>query len=95
MSYDGSSQPRAEAMHGISMEERKRLSISRVEDVERFDEREIIVHTTEGTLVIGGEDLSISRLSVDSGDVAVQGLISDLHYEDAAPERGLWSKLFH
>ena len=64
--------------------------------MESFDEREIVMRTGAGELVISGEELSVSRLSVDSGDVSVQGLISELRYaEPASDGRGLWAKLFH
>ena len=64
-------------------------SISGVEDVESFDEQEIVMRTSGGCLVICGEELSISRLSVDSGDVNVQGYLTELRYEEAGEKRGL------
>ena len=82
--------------HNLAMEDRRRLSVSGVEDVESFDEREIVMRTSGGGLVIVGEGLSISRLSVDAGDVNVSGLISELRYEEESARRGgLWARLFH
>lgn len=81
--------------HNVAMSDRRQLSVSGVEDVESFDEREIVMRTSGGTLVISGEDLSISRLSVDAGDVNVQGQISELRYEEPAEHRSLWNRLFH
>lgn len=81
--------------HSISMEDRRKLSITGVEEVESFDEQEIVMSTNDGTLVVRGENLSISRLSVDSGDVNVQGQITALQYEEKVSAGGLWSKLFH
>ena len=100
MSYDenfkNARQQTVKRPHNISMEYRKKLAVSGVEDVESFDEREIVMRTAGGTLVISGEDLSVSRLSVETGDVSVHGLIASLCYEDTAAEgRGLWAKLFH
>ena len=100
MSYDESfkstKQQTVKKPHNLTLEDRKKLAVSGVEDVESFDEREIVMRTTGGTLVISGEDLSVSRLSVETGDVSVQGLIDSLCYEDNAAEgRGLWAKLFH
>lgn len=95
-SFKGGRQQSVRKPHNITMEDRRQLAISGVEEVESFDEREIVMRTTAGTLVIGGEDLSVSRLSVDSGDVSVQGEIAELRYEEPAGEgRGLWAKLFH
>lgn len=80
--------------HNITMESRKKLSISGVEDVENFDEHEIVMLTSEGNLIIRGEDLTVSRLNVESGDLNVQGLVTELRYEEVAPSGSLWSKLF-
>ena len=81
--------------HNLAMEGRRQLSLSGVEEVESFDEHEIIMMTTCGSLIIRGEDLSISRLSVDAGDVNVQGMITSLRYEEVAPSGSLWARLFH
>ena len=81
--------------HNLTMEGRRKLTVSGVEDVESFDEREIVMKTSEGSLYIAGEGLNVSKLSVDTGDVNVQGHISELRYEEPAAERrGLFGKLF-
>ena len=97
MSYDEKSKTAAAVKkpHNIAMEGRKQLSVSGVEEVESFDEQEIVMTTVCGGLVIRGEDLSISRLSVDSGDVNVQGMITSLCYEESESGGSLWSRLFH
>lgn len=63
-----------------------------VEDVERFDETGIIMSTSVGTLVITGEDLHIGKLSLDGGELHVDGRIDSVSYEDGGQERG---GLFH
>ena len=84
----------AKKAHNLSMEGRSRLSVSGVEEVESFDEREIMMLTSCGSLIIRGEDLSISRLSVDVGDVNVEGTVTSLSYEEVAPGGSLWTRLF-
>ena len=82
--------------HSLTLEDRKTLSISGVEEVESFDEGEIVMRTVLGELSVSGEDLSVSRLSVETGLVSVQGLIFGLEYrEDAGTGRGLLGRLFH
>ena len=80
--------------HALSMEERKRLTVSGVSDVESFDEHEIVMETSGGRLIIDGEELSISRLSTEQGDVNVEGRISGLNYLESAPRQSLWARLF-
>lgn len=81
--------------HSVIMEERKKLSVSGVNDVESFDDTQIVMHTVCGDLIIKGSDLQIDKLSLDTGDVNVTGLISELSYEEVAPSGSLWTKLFH
>lgn len=80
--------------HGLTLEGRGRLTISGVTEVCGFDEREIVTETGEGRLIIRGEDLSISKLSVDCGDVNVSGRICQLLYEESQPRRSLRERLF-
>ncbi len=78
----------------LTLEGRKHLTVSGVEEVMGFDEREITMRTGEGDLIVRGEDMRISKLSVEGGDVHVHGLISELIYEEPAPERRPWKRLF-
>ena len=87
---------RPEAAHHIIVEERERLSVSGVEEVERFDENTIVMTTVRGTLVIQGENLHIEKLSLDGGHLKVEGVIDALSYEDSgrSSSGGLLSRLF-
>ena len=81
--------------HRLELEGRERLTVSGVEDVERFDETGIIMSTSVGTLVITGEDLHIGKLSLEGGELYVDGRITSISYEDT-PNRqgGFFSRLF-
>ncbi len=76
------------AAHRVTLEGRDRLTVSGVEDVDRFDESEIVMTTAEGALVVTGENLHIDKLSLDGGELHVDGRVDALSYEDAAPMRG-------
>ena len=83
------------AAHRVTLEGRERLTISGVEEVERFDENTIVMDTLGGALVVRGEDLHIETLSLDGGDLKVEGSIDSLTYEDDRRERGsLLARLF-
>ena len=45
-------------------------------------EEEIVMATTAGTLVVGGEQLHIGKLNLDGGELHVDGSIHTLLYED-------------
>lgn len=87
--------PSPEAPHHVILENRNILSVSGVEDVESFDENSIVMYTGKGTLVVRGEGLHIEKLSLDGGDLRVEGEIESLSYEDEVREKGgLLARLF-
>ena len=81
--------PRQEAAdHHVILEGRASLSVSGVEEVESFDENAIVMRTSLGTLVVRGEELHIEKLSLDGGDLRVEGMVDSLTYEDDGGVRG-------
>lgn len=83
------------ASHRLELTGREHLNISGVEDVERFDENGVIMTTSAGTLIVTGEDLHIGKLSLEGGELFVDGHIDSVAYEDT-PDRqgGFFSRLF-
>ena len=74
--------------HRVTLEGRERLTVSGVEEVERFDENTIQLTTVCGGLEIQGEGLHIEQLSLDGGDLKVEGQVSALIYGEGERERG-------
>lgn len=81
--------------HSISLDSRKSLSISGVEKVESFDESEVVMMTSEGNLIIRGSGMHMGHLDLEAGQARVEGMISELCYEEVAPSGSLWTRLFH
>ena len=83
------------AGHRLELTGREHLTVSGVEDVERFDESGVIMSTSAGTLIVTGEDLHIGKLSLEGGELFVDGRIDSVSYEDS-PNRqgGFFSRLF-
>ena len=77
-----------ELSHHVILEEREQLVISGVEDVESFDESTILLTTARGGLEIQGEGLHIEKLSLDGGDLKVEGRVNALIYEPEGGHRG-------
>ena len=73
---------RPEMSHHIILEEREQLVVSGVEEVESFDENTILLTTAQGGLEIQGEGLHIEKLSLDGGDLKVEGDVDAVTYED-------------
>ena len=91
MAYEGG----LSAPHHVVIEERSSLTVSGVEDVERFDENTIVLSTSKGTMVVAGENLHIEKLSLDGGDLKVEGDIDAVTYEDdvGGPRGGFLARL--
>lgn len=86
---------KAEQPNNIILEGRRKMLVSGVENVESFDENMIVLYTTEGVLVIHGEELHIEKLNLDGGELNVEGHVDSLSYEDdEAPKGGLLSRFF-
>ncbi|MFR7894386.1 MAG: YabP/YqfC family sporulation protein [Dysosmobacter sp.] len=51
--------------HRLELMDWAHLTVSGVEDVERFDESGVIMTTSAGTLIVTGEDLHIGKLSLE------------------------------
>ena len=79
--------------HILTLDNRKLLTLSGVEDVSGFDEQTINVKLSDATLVVKGSGLHISKLSLESGDVVIDGLITSLQYLGAS-SGSLRSRLF-
>ncbi len=83
-------------MHKVTMTNRKSCLINGVNDVLSFDIHEILLETEQGMLMIKGDDLHVSRLSLEKGEVDIDGKIDSFTYSENAGHKGgsLLSKLF-
>ena len=80
--------------HKLSLEERKKLTVSGVAEVVSFDESAVVLRTARGVLLVRGQDLHLKTLSLDGGQVAVEGMVSALIYEEPRREGGFFTRLF-
>lgn len=84
-----------ELPHKITLDSRNRLNMTGIKEVESFDEGMVVLHTTRGTLVVRGNGLHLQLLSLDGGQVHVDGTVDSLTYEDTGREAGsFFARLF-
>ena len=69
--------------HKITMTNRRMCLLTGVKDVLSFDLHEILLETEQGMLSMKGDDLHVRRLSLEQGEVDVDGRIDTLVYSDA------------
>ena len=84
--------------HKVSMTNRRNCTLSGVKDVLSFDKHEVLLETEQGMLMIKGDDLHVSRLTLDRGEVDVDGRIDSLTYSEVSggvhKTESLLSRLF-
>ena len=85
-------------VHKITANNRTACTVSGVNDVLSFDEHEVLLQTTMGMLSVKGKELHVNRLTLDKGEIDVDGKIDSLIYSDtgAAGQKSesLMSRLF-
>ena len=85
-------------MHKVTMTNRRTCTLNGVNDVLSFDIHEILLETEQGMLMIKGNDLHVNRLTLDKGEVDVDGRIDSFSYSDSSTgshkNESLLSRLF-
>ncbi len=79
--------------HKLTLNERKNLTMTGVTEVVSFEETAVVLKTSLGLMTVQGQELKLKTLSLDGGQVAVDGHISALVYEESR-EGGLWQRLW-
>ena len=80
--------------HKLTLNDRKNLTLTGVTEVVSFDDSSVVLRTELGTLEVQGEHLQLKTLSIDGGQVAVDGHISALVYEEPRSADSFWRRLF-
>lgn len=82
--------------HNLILEDRRLLTVSGVSDVDSFDDRTVVIFTEQGELTVTGENLHISRLSIETGELLMEGKVSGLSYAENEQRAGggFFSKVF-
>ncbi len=83
--------------HSVLMENREKVTITGVEDVDSFDESAVLLVTEQGFITLHGIDLHINKLNLEDGQLIVEGEILGLEYSNQEGDRGkggFFSKMF-
>lgn len=79
--------------HKLQLNERRQLTVTGVSEVVSFEENAVVLQTSLGTLIVQGRELQLKNLSLEGGQVAVDGSVSALIYEEPR-QTGGWRRLF-
>jgi len=81
-------------VQNLILENREKLNISGVIDVESFNDEAVIVDTELGMLVIKGIDLHINKLNIDNSELGIEGEIISCEYSDRDGSRNKGGSFF-
>lgn len=83
--------------HSLILEDKSKLSISGVTEVDTFDEAKIVLFTEDDTLEVEGADLHIQKLNVADGEMLIEGEINSMIYSgkehDFSKGKGFFKRL--
>ncbi len=68
--------------HKLMLSNRRTGTITGVSDVISFDITEVLLETEQGMLMIKGADLHVNRLTLEKGEIDIEGRIDSLAYSD-------------
>ena len=68
--------------HKLILSNRRTGTITGVSDVISFDISEVLLETEQGMLMIKGADLHVNRLTLEKGELDIEGRIDSLAYSE-------------
>ena len=70
-------------LQSLVMENRKRLVISGVKEVEGFTETEVRLYTDMGQITVKGRNMKVNQVSTETGELIMNGdLINSIVYSE-------------
>ena len=79
--------------HQLILEDRERLSVTGVLRMLRCEETAASMDTSRGTLTLQGQGLNVRRLSLETGEVTLEGRVDSILYTERLSARSFWQKL--
>lgn len=79
--------------HSMTLQDRRALTMNGVTEVISFDDTAVVLRTSLGVLTVHGRQLQLKTLSVDGGQMAVDGHITALIYQEPKPEGGFFRRM--
>lgn len=81
-------QTAAKLPHNIIVEDRRSVTATGITRIVSYDEQSATLETQQGTLVIGGQGIQVSELSIQTGELKIFGQIEYLQYSEPSQSVG-------
>ena len=75
-----SDEKKIHSAHNLMLENRQNVKMTGIKDINSFDEKEILLFTEAGKLLIKGEELHVKRLNLEKGEADLEGKVDSLTY---------------
>ena len=92
MEKDAVGKPAVQKSHSLSMENRKCAALTGVQEVLAFDENQVILLTESGEIALTGENLHVTKLMLEEGNLTVEGRLDSVFYTQTSSRRGLFRR---
>ncbi|MDO5382555.1 MAG: sporulation protein YabP [Eubacteriales bacterium] len=73
--------------HTLRMEDRKKVEFTGITDVISFEPAKVILESDYGMITIKGEGLHVNKLSVEKGELDVDGRVDGFVYTETSDAR--------
>ncbi|WP_110953595.1 YabP/YqfC family sporulation protein [Anaerosinus massiliensis] len=73
--------------HQIKLIDREELTVDGVSSLGSYDEKEVVMETAQGTMVVNGEGLNVKQLNLEASNIIIEGNIKGIQYEESHKER--------
>lgn len=80
--------------HRLALNGRRKALVTGVKDVLSFDAGEVLLETEMGILMLRGDELHVNRLSLEKGEVDIEGRVDSMNYSDAGVQGGREGSFF-
>ena len=68
--------------HKLAIDNRKGSCLTGIKDVVAFDINQVLLESVMGMILIKGTDLKVTRLSIEKGEVDVEGHVDSVTYSE-------------
>lgn len=73
--------------HQLTLVDREELNVDGVVSLGSYDEKEIVMETEQGVLIIKGDGINIKQLNLEQGNIIIEGTIKGMSYEDDSRQK--------
>ena len=81
--------------HVVKINDRKNIAISGIKKIVSFDDKEFLLESSMGNIIIKGSSLEMIKLDTIDGNVSIKGKVDSFTYTDIAnKETSMISNLF-